>query len=94
MQTKDALEYAVSNLHQFTATIPTTIVATQKFQDARSQIKFEKLWAQFWTFSLNHPEPDRSDQHQLDKFPEHNFHLKNKNSHKSKYYPSHPIQCC
>ena len=83
------VEYSVSTLRQLT-TITLTINTTQKFQDARGQIGLEKTWAQFRAFGLNHPKPDRSDQRQ---FNNPNFCVKNRYSHKGKYYPSHPIQC-
>jgi hypothetical protein len=68
-------------------------MTTQKFQDARSQIDLGKTRAKFWTFGLNRREPERSDQHQLNKLPEPNTRIKNKDLQNGKYYPSHPIQC-
>jgi hypothetical protein len=64
-QTSTVQGIAVSTIHQFTAT--PTVITTQKFQDTGSQINLEKLRAQFGTFGLNNPEPERSDQHQLSK---------------------------
>jgi len=73
---------------------PPTCMTRQESQNMRSQIDPEKPLAQIWAFVLNHPEPERSDDRQLNEFSEPNLSIKaTENIHKGQYCPSHPIQC-